>query len=565
MGSRVVGLAASLAVCVFALPTAARECVVDVAAESASDEGPGTPEQPLRTIGKAAELAAPGDTISVRPGVYREAIKLSQEATADQPLVLRGDTRDGEVVLTGVDVIDGWERLADEERPIWMKRQWTHVWCGWNENMSHGAEPPIGRCEQVVYRDELLAHVLALDEMQPGTFVADPKGEQALYVWLPDGGDPNGVDVQVAVRNALLVIEGAHIEVSGLTLRYAANSAQHGALEVLGAHNKVSDCLVEWTNGSGVSFRGEGHQLIAITSQHNGQMGMGGGGVDCLLVDCALLHNNVKGFPSGWEAGGIKVTHALRTDIRRMTSIGNGGTGIWYDIDNRECEISECWVEDNADSGIFIEISGRGGINVHDNICIGNGTGGNWAASGISLGESTDCEVHHNLCIGNPTGIGIREQGPRTFPGRDDGADVTYHNERHHIHHNICTMNERYQFGLWYDNVFFGPHPSPEVGARGTPLDPADSELRVHDNLLWPGEDQGLVLWGCPWRDKHQVFDDLAAYRLATGLGAGSRVADPMLADPEQGRYELDPSSPAIEMGAGLTTAPAGMDRVVAH
>ncbi len=39
---------------------------------SASDANPGTEAAPFRTIGRAAQLAEPGDTIRVHSGVYRE-------------------------------------------------------------------------------------------------------------------------------------------------------------------------------------------------------------------------------------------------------------------------------------------------------------------------------------------------------------------------------------------------------------------------------------------------------------------------------------------------------------
>jgi hypothetical protein len=43
-------------------------------AVSGKDDNPGTKDAPLRTIQRAADLAQPGDTITVHAGTYRERV-----------------------------------------------------------------------------------------------------------------------------------------------------------------------------------------------------------------------------------------------------------------------------------------------------------------------------------------------------------------------------------------------------------------------------------------------------------------------------------------------------------
>ncbi len=507
---------------------------------------------PYSTIQAAAEAAEPGDVIVVEPGLYREEVRL--EGSAPEGLTLRADGPPGSVVITGADVLTEWLPAPEVGENVFRHAPWDHVWVGWSEDMSHGAPPPVGRCEQVIWNGSLLTQVLELRQLEPGAFLADPKVEHALYVCLPDGADPRDGSVEVSLRSAPLSVSGRSVTVDGVLVRYAANMAQHGAIHIEGADHLVRNTIVEWTNGNGLSSRGDRITLDSVISRYNGQIGMGVGGEDCLLVDCSLLHNNRKGFPTGWEGGGIKITHALRVDVRGMLALGNVGTGIWYDIDNRECEIAHCLVLGNSDSGIFVEISGRGGFEVHHNVCVGNGTGDNWAAGGICLGESTDCDVHHNLCIANPTGISIREQGPREFDGRD-GEIVSYRNERHSIHHNLLVGNTRAQFGLWWDNVHFGPHPSPDVGAAGTALDPLGAGLQVHDNLYAPLGDAPIIGWGVGWRDKSRTYGDLAPFRADTGLGERDQVVDTAhLRDALQSLGLAD-----LEMPARLALAERGL------
>jgi parallel beta-helix repeat protein len=49
-----------------------------------SDANPGTQLQPWRTIGKAAEMVMPGDTVYVRAGVYNEAVSLDISGTSQK-------------------------------------------------------------------------------------------------------------------------------------------------------------------------------------------------------------------------------------------------------------------------------------------------------------------------------------------------------------------------------------------------------------------------------------------------------------------------------------------------
>jgi hypothetical protein len=57
----------------------AAELVVDGA--KGDDAAAGTAEAPLRSISRAAQLAAPGDTVSIRPSVYRESVRPAKKGT----------------------------------------------------------------------------------------------------------------------------------------------------------------------------------------------------------------------------------------------------------------------------------------------------------------------------------------------------------------------------------------------------------------------------------------------------------------------------------------------------
>ena len=86
---------------------------VDRRHQDASDDNPGSAQSPLATIGRAAKLAGPGDTVLVHAGVYRETVTLDRSGTAEAPirfLALPGE----KVVLNGTEpIVAQWS--ADRE------------------------------------------------------------------------------------------------------------------------------------------------------------------------------------------------------------------------------------------------------------------------------------------------------------------------------------------------------------------------------------------------------------------------------------------------------------------
>jgi hypothetical protein len=78
------------------------------------DAAAGTAEAPFRTIGKGVEALAPGDTVTIRGGVYRESVTVSARGTAERPIAIRA-AADERVVLSGGRVIDGWQPATAEQ------------------------------------------------------------------------------------------------------------------------------------------------------------------------------------------------------------------------------------------------------------------------------------------------------------------------------------------------------------------------------------------------------------------------------------------------------------------
>jgi hypothetical protein len=81
---------------------------VDPRHPAATDEpGWGYPAVPLATLTKACAVAKPGETILLREGVYREALRPTSDGVTFRGL--KGER----VMLSGADLIEGWKREPD--------------------------------------------------------------------------------------------------------------------------------------------------------------------------------------------------------------------------------------------------------------------------------------------------------------------------------------------------------------------------------------------------------------------------------------------------------------------
>ncbi|TVS10273.1 MAG: right-handed parallel beta-helix repeat-containing protein, partial [Planctomycetaceae bacterium] len=77
-----------------------------VGGDGASDRNPGTASEPFATIQKAASVAAAGDFVNIRSGIYRETVVPANSGASGQPVTFQPDG-DAEVTVSGADLIDG--------------------------------------------------------------------------------------------------------------------------------------------------------------------------------------------------------------------------------------------------------------------------------------------------------------------------------------------------------------------------------------------------------------------------------------------------------------------------
>lgn len=510
----------------------------------ASDTGPGTEKRPFLTIAKAAGLAAPGDTVVVHAGLYREWVNPRNSGTRKAPITYVAGPGE-KVIVTGADLITAWTRDTSDQ-PVY-KVPWTHMFI-----IAHDQDgKPIehhpadeyhkltGRAEEVIVDGKLVEQVLTRSEMKPGTFCADTANKW-LYLWLADGGEPAAHQVEAATRglvfgtNPWLRPQGIdYIRVKGFTFRYAANFAQRGAVWLFGENDVAEDCTVEWMAGTGIDIGGHNAVVRRVTAQYNGHTGGGAEGDRFLMEDCVIAHNTRKAFSRDWDCGGSKICLCEGGLIRRCSYIANGGNGLWFDIDVRNTRVTECEFRDNEGCGVFVEISR--GVRIDHCLVTGNGldekTAG-WSAGGLCLAESSHCVIEDNRCVGNRCGITMREQGPRSFSGLHK-EQVSYHCQDNTIRRNVCENNRLFQLGLWLDNGYFGRHPAQaklsdvewaDFLKQYPPYDPRKQGFVIDNNTYRVQPGQKLALVGCTWRPGHREYAKLTEFTRDWGFDAHSRV-----------------------------------------
>ncbi len=74
-----------------------------------ADSNKGTKKKaPFRTIQHAADVAQPGDVVTVHAGVYREEINPPRGGTSDKQRIVYQSAKGEDVEIRGSEVVENW-------------------------------------------------------------------------------------------------------------------------------------------------------------------------------------------------------------------------------------------------------------------------------------------------------------------------------------------------------------------------------------------------------------------------------------------------------------------------
>ena len=97
--------------CLLTLSTVAQATEFHVAT-SGNDANPGTQAAPFRTIQHAADLAQPGDVITVHQGIYRERINPPRGGESDARRIVYQAAPGEKVEIRGSEVVKNWVQVS---------------------------------------------------------------------------------------------------------------------------------------------------------------------------------------------------------------------------------------------------------------------------------------------------------------------------------------------------------------------------------------------------------------------------------------------------------------------
>ena len=384
-----------------------------------NDNNCGTKTEPLRTIQRAADLAQPGDVITVHQGVYRERINPPRGGKSPAKRIVYQASRGEKVEIKGSEVIKGWVKLDQDTWKVTLKNSFFGSFNPYSDLIRGDWFEPKGRQHHtgaVYLNGDWLVEAAGLEE------VLKPVGDQPLWwaqvdpdattIWAQfKGVDPNEQSVEVNVRRTVFYPDQPfrnYITVRGFILSQAATPWAPPTAEqvgLIGTHwskgwiienNLISHSVCsgvalgkygdQWDNTSANSAEGYvetihralqngwnketiGHHVVRNNEiSHCEQAGIVGSlGAAFSTVTGNHIHDiHVRQLFSGAEMAGIKF-HAAIDSVIRSNHVHHTCRGLWLDWMAQGTQVSGNLFHDNASEDLFVEVD-HGPFLVNNNL-----------------------------------------------------------------------------------------------------------------------------------------------------------------------------------------------------
>ena len=199
---------------------------------SGSDANPGSQRAPFRTLQHAADLAQPGDVITVHEGIYRERVNPPRGGVSDTKRITYQAARGEKVVLTGSEIVKHWERVTNDTWSATLPNSFFGKFNPYADLIHgdwYGSQRPNHTGAVYLHGDWLLEAVKFDAVLQPAGKTPLWFGvvtNDATTVWAQfPGVNPNEEAVEINVRQTVFTPEKTginYLTVRGFDLRNAA-------------------------------------------------------------------------------------------------------------------------------------------------------------------------------------------------------------------------------------------------------------------------------------------------------------------------------------------------------
>ncbi|MGN0571954.1 MAG: right-handed parallel beta-helix repeat-containing protein [Candidatus Fimenecus sp.] len=413
--------------------------------------GDGSRENPFRSIGQAAEVAAPGDTVLIGDGVYREWVSPQNGGICDEQRITYKAADGANPVISGAEIISGWEPYKNN---VWRAEVENTLFGDYNPYTDEIFGDWYDCMGQVHHTGEVFADGNAMyetasledifkapkDKKKIPRWYAVPEKDKMVFYGDFDGKNPNDLVTEISVRPFCFFPqkEGInYITVSGLTLRQAATQwAPPTAFQpgLIGPHWScgwiIENCKIHDSKCCGISLGKKrdlkdncwsknpakggtqtytemvfsnlqdgwdkeniGGHIVRNNEIYNcGQTGIVGcmGGAFSDIVGNHIHHINIRHEFSGAETAGIKL-HAAIDVVLEKNVIHDCNRGIWLDWEAQGAAVRKNALFRNDDTeDLFIEVC-HGPVLVENNLLLSKNS---------FLNVSQGTALVHNLFAG---------------------------------------------------------------------------------------------------------------------------------------------------------------------
>jgi hypothetical protein len=386
---------------------------VDQKHPGAGDNNPGSPEQPFRTINKAAQVLQPGERVVIKAGIYRESIHPVNGGSSPKKMICYESAPGEDVFVKGSVILapesfshsEGWQLggkgyysddTDGQDANVYEYNFQGELFNGYNPfamlNLAHDRswvdyknikmDAHFKRRGMIFLDGHPLHQVMKpieLSKADSGAFWVEHHG-LTIHVKFPFDTKPSDFTIEATVKERLVAPKSygtGYIKIKGIHFIHAGNGfpvPQRGMVSTSrGHHWIIEDCMLEWANALGVDMGNEMWHTVRqpVIGYHifrgNIIRNCGLAGLEAMWGKHMLIEDNLfekigwHDAEHGWEAGAIKLHKSEGTLIRRniFRNIVHA-PGIWLDYkSNKNCRITKNVFASitTARGAVYVEVS----------------------------------------------------------------------------------------------------------------------------------------------------------------------------------------------------------------